>query len=354
MQRGIYRQSIALASFLFLGLASEFSAAIHIAPAIAGHWCLTRAADARNEPRALLVQTTGAPSLLLIEQNMPLSTLNSQVTPQEYGAMGDGVTDDTAAFQAALEAGDLSVPPAIYLINGSVKVPSHRNVRCKRGANLRTTRHDGNESGVITFSGVRDSSLIGCTITGSNTATVPVLDGKQWNYLIWIRGSSYDIVLTRNTLKNSWANSALHIDGNEGSPNIPSTDILVTYNDFESNGYYGLATISANHVQALHNRFVDSSCCAEANSPATDQSKYNVYAYNYMTSVNGNAATCTDCESGIFLTGGESPNNFNYGTVQVHDNYVTGKNTRLITSANPGSTPPVYADNRCLNGCREQ
>jgi hypothetical protein len=162
-------------------------------------------------------------------------------------------------------------------------------------------------------------------------------------------------VVTGNTLKYSWANSALHIDGNEGSPNVPSTDILVTYNDFESNGYYGLATISANNVQALFNRFVDSSCCAEANSPTTDQSMYNVYAYNYMTSVSGNAATCgSNCTSGIFFTGGGGPNNFNYGTVQVHDNYVTGTNTRLITSADSGVTPPVYANNRCLNGCREQ
>lgn len=287
-----------------------------------------------------------------MQQNMPLMTLNSHVTPQAYGAMGDGVTDDTAAFQSALEAGDLLVLEGTYLINGTIKVPSHRNVRCRPGANLHTTRHDGNESGVITFSGVSHSSVIGCTITGSNTASVPVLDRDQWNYLIWV-SSSHNIVIMGNTLKYSWANGALRFDA-EGGSNTPSTNILVTHNDFESNGYYGLVTISANHVQALHNRFIDSSCCAEANSPATDQSKYNVYAYNYMTSVNGNAATCTDCQSGIFLTGGESPNNFNYGTVQVYDNYVTGKNTRLITSANPGSTPPVYANNRCLNGCREQ
>jgi hypothetical protein len=281
-----------------------------------------------------------------------LPTLNNYVTPQAYGAKGDGVTDDTAAFQSALKAGDLLVKPATYLINGNINVPSYRNVQCQPGATLHTTRHDGHESGVITFNAVSYSGVIGCTITGSNTATVPVLDGNQWNFLIWVKGSSHNIVVTGNTLKYSWANSALHIDGNEGSPNVPSTDILVTYNDFESNGYYGLATISANNVQALFNRFVDSSCCAEANSPTTDQSMYNVYAYNYMTSVSGNAATCgSNCTSGIFFTGGGGPNNFNYGTVQVYDNYVTGINTRLITSADSGVTPPVYTNNQCVNGC---
>jgi hypothetical protein len=285
----------------------------------------------------------------------PLGSARGSVTPQTYGAKGDGVTDDTAAFQSALAAGDLMVPAATYLINGNIYVPSYRNVRCQPGANLHTTRHDGHESGVITFSAVSYSSVMDCTITGSNTATVPVLDRDQWNFLIWIRGSSHDIVITGNTLKNTWANSALHIDGNEGNPNVPSTDILVTYNNFESNGYYGVATISGNNVQVLHNRFVDSSCCAESNSPTTDQSMYNVYAHNYMTSVNGNAATCgSNCDAGIFFTGGKSPSNFNYGTVHVHDNYITGKNTRLITSADSGSTPPINVNNLCINGCKEQ
>ncbi len=283
----------------------------------------------------------------------PSDATTAYVTPQAFGAKGDGITDDTAAFQSALAAGDLLVPPATYLINGNVYVPSYRNVKCQPGANLHTTRHDGHESGVITFKAVSNSSVIGCTITGSNTSTVPVLDGNQWNYLIWV-SSSNNIVVTSNTLKYAFANGALRFDG-EGSSNTPSTDILVTYNNFESNGYYGLATISGNNVKVLHNRFVDSSCCAEANSPTTDQSMHNVYAYNYMTSINGNAATCgSNCDAGIFFTGGKSPRNFNYGTVQVHDNYITGKNTRLITSADSGSIPPVHANNLCINGCREQ
>jgi hypothetical protein len=321
MQRRIFPHFIASTWFLSLGLMLIFSATLSLTPVIAG----------------------------------PLDSARGSGTPQAHGAKGDGVTDDTAAFQSALSAGDLVVPAATYLINGNIYVPSYRKVQCQPGANLHTTRHDGHESGVITFSAVSYSSVIGCTITGSNTATVPVLDGKQWNFLIWVRGSSHNIVITGNTIKYAWANSALHIDGNEGSPNIPSTDILVTDNDFDSNGYYGIATISGNNVQVLRNRFVDSSCCAESNSPTNDQSTHNVYAYNYMTSVNGNAATCgSNCDAGIFFTGGKSPSNFNYGTVQVHDNYITGKNTRLIISADSGSTPPLYTNNRCVNGCREQ
>jgi hypothetical protein len=299
-----------------------------------------------------LTQDINALNAFIPGQSMPWATFRSYVTPQAHGAKGDGLTNDTAAFQSALTAGDLLVPAATYLINGNIKIPSYRNVQCQPGAILHTTLHNSTPTGVITFSGVSHSRVIGCTITGSNTATVPLLDGNQWNFLIRV-SSSHNIVVSGNTLKYSWANSALHIDG--GNSNVPSTDILVTYNDFESNGYYGLAVISANNVQALYNHFVDSSCCAEANSPATDRSMYNVYAYNYMTAVNGNAGGCgSGCNSGVFFTGGESPKNFNYGTVRVHDNYITGKNTRLITSADSGSTQPLYTNNQCVNACGKE
>jgi Pectate lyase superfamily protein len=281
----------------------------------------------------------------------PSAASNIYVTPQAYGAKGDGVTDDTASFRLALKIANVLVPHGEYLINRNIEIPSYRKVQCEPNANLHTTRHDAKESGVITFNTVVRSSVIGCTLTGSNISSVPVLDHNQWNYLIWIKGPSHNIVVSGNTLKYAWANSALHIDGNEGSPNLPSTNIVVTHNIFESNGYYGVAVISGNHISVLHNRFVDSSCCAEANDVRTDQNMYNVYAYNYLTSVNGNAAGCTECDPGIFLTGGDSPKNFNYGTVDVHDNYITGSNTRLIKASGSGSIPARYWKNECVDGC---
>jgi Pectate lyase superfamily protein len=352
MQPRMNSRCKAFALSLLIGLAAISTAIPRVTPALADD--LARAGDTANHARISLVQTAGTASLLQIDRRIASRTLHNYASPQVYGARGDGVTDDSAAFESALSHGDLLVPPATYLIDRNIRVPSYRNIQCEPGAILHTTRHDGNESGVITFDAADYSSVTGCTITGSNTTSVPVLDRNQWNYLIWIRGPSRNIVVSGNTLKYSWANSALHIDGDERNPNVPSIDILISHNDFESNGYYGVAIISGNHVSVLHNRFVDSSCCAESNNPATDQSMYNVYAYNYMTSVKGNAATCRNCDSGIFFTGGESPNNFNYATDRVYDNYIMGNNTRLITSADSGATPPKYTNNQCVNGCKEQ
>lgn len=56
----------------------------------------------------------------------PLTSVTSTV--KTFGAKGDGVTDDTAAFQAAANSlpngGTISVPPAAYILNGTVTVPA--------------------------------------------------------------------------------------------------------------------------------------------------------------------------------------------------------------------------------------
>jgi hypothetical protein len=42
---------------------------------------------------------------------LPLPQLSHLVSPLSYGAKGDGVTDDTAAFQAAVDADGVLVLP---------------------------------------------------------------------------------------------------------------------------------------------------------------------------------------------------------------------------------------------------
>jgi len=53
-------------------------------------------------------------------------------TPQQYGAVGDGVTDDSAAFQSAMNAvnnsggaggGVVYVPSGVYAFSNSLLIP---------------------------------------------------------------------------------------------------------------------------------------------------------------------------------------------------------------------------------------
>ena len=66
-----------------------------------------------------------------------LTNLYQTVTPQAYGAVGDGVHDDTAAFRLACKSGKRIIIPALtYLVSGSI---TNSNVVSAVGATLITT-----------------------------------------------------------------------------------------------------------------------------------------------------------------------------------------------------------------------
>lgn len=51
--------------------------------------------------------------------------LAGYITPQDYNAKGDGVTDDTAAIQSAVNSGaPVFFPPATYIISSAIALPS--------------------------------------------------------------------------------------------------------------------------------------------------------------------------------------------------------------------------------------
>ena len=53
-----------------------------------------------------------------------------QVTPQMYGAVGDGVTDDTEAIQTALNSGNVLFPEGTYLISSTLTLNGHNQIVC--------------------------------------------------------------------------------------------------------------------------------------------------------------------------------------------------------------------------------
>lgn len=68
-----------------------------------------------------------------------LTAINNYVTPQMYGAVGDGVTDDTAAFRSAIQHGKVYVPAGTYKITSlTLDKTCHISGASKKTTNIKT------------------------------------------------------------------------------------------------------------------------------------------------------------------------------------------------------------------------
>ena len=69
------------------------------------------------------------------------------VTPQDFGARADGAANDLAALQKAINAGASTrsvvvIPKGVYLIAGSLILPSGATIDCQAGATLKQMSND--------------------------------------------------------------------------------------------------------------------------------------------------------------------------------------------------------------------
>jgi len=133
------------------------------------------------------------------------SKLQDVVSVKDFGAVGNGVTDDTAAIQAALNAaigyagkGDVYLPRGKYKITSRISIPQGVTLRGAGGITNNRFQRDGtvleeNTSRIyVTFgSGIDDSSLT----TYANNAAVLLNSGSGIESVsFWYPSQSYALV----------------------------------------------------------------------------------------------------------------------------------------------------------------
>jgi hypothetical protein len=274
--------------------------------------------------------------LVVRNGNSTHKTLVNPQNPRDYGATGNGATDDTAAFRSAISHGDLHVTAGTYLINGGVSVPNYRNIECDSGATLYTTRHSSTDSGILQWINTGYGSVIGCNFKGSNT--LPSMDGSQSSYLIMLAAATH-VSVVNDTFKNAWGNAAVHISQ---WGNTPSSYNNVQGCTFQSNALYAVAVIVGTYNTISYNNAIDSSMGDEVNH-SYDVNTGNVFSHNTVQRVSGNGY------GQVFLSGGAYPSGANYGGDEVFGNLVTGSTYLLETGP---VTPAHYSGNTCSDGCR--
>jgi hypothetical protein len=265
------------------------------------------------------------------------------LNPRAFGAAGDRVNDDTAAFQTAINAGDILIPSGTYAIYGSIKVPDNRNIQCQPGAILLNPSHTGGNE-IFWWQGTENGSLVGCTLEGTNTTSPPGYDAtREFNFLVLIsavNGRGGNVIVKNNTFKNGWGNSELQLYGNDDTG--PVHNVVVFNNEFDNCGYYGVAVVSAAYSYIAQNRAVDCSIGQEPDDLGQTL-RGNIFTGNHLKKVNGTGYTKVP----MFLTGGQVLT-FDFSQNQVSNNVCDGANLNQ-TTAGPKA---VYTNNQCINGCR--
>ena len=189
------------------------------------------AANIANMPEVLrqlsvtLADTTGDNKIICLDHNGNVSALSGgYVTPQMYGAKGDGTTDDTAAFVAALASGEkVVVPMATYKL--SAPIWTDDSVVANDSGTYNTKN-------LIVSKAVRDSAPVEHVVKQFNAST-----GNTRDYSL--RGACYDSANDRIIV--AYGTSYTDINQN--------TDLILTAYDTDFNPVAGLSKVIADGGQ---------------------------------------------------------------------------------------------------------
>ena len=97
------------------------------------------------------------------------SKLRDVVSAKDFGAVGDGIADDTVALQAAINAGSVCLPTGTYLVTTTLSVPANRSILGNEGVRILYTG-----SGTALQLGGSNIEIQNLTLDGNRTGTTYV------------------------------------------------------------------------------------------------------------------------------------------------------------------------------------
>lgn len=306
-----------------------------------------------------LIAPAARPSDAYFDRPIAVPALVNPASPIDFGARCDGKTDDSTAFQAALDHGDVNVPPGTCVIDRTVRISvSNRHLECSPGTTLKQTDPSAQrmfeivspDEGTLTGDSIAD-----CAFVGSNTAAPGFFndEARHFNIPVQTQDRVSNFSLIGNTFSRFFGQAMFQtygrVDGGSGD--------VIAFNRFESCGYYGPVLVAHRNGYVGHNVLIDCAIGVE-NDDSAQMSGGNLIEYNQVMAVRGYGAP--DMEAAAMLTGGTA-GGADYSTNVVRYNTVTGVGDKKGSGV--ASLPSViwqkasggaaqYLQNTCVNGCK--
>lgn len=213
----------------------------------------------RGVLRGLLVALLGYPLLGTVAK---AATTRRSADVRRFGAKGDGRTDDTLAFQRAIDSlapggGVVRVPAGRYVIDPlrSVRMRSHVDVRMDAGTKLVAKPNAAPRAYVLLAESVNDVTISGGAIVGERYAHL----GRtgEWGHGVMIRGASH-VTVRDMAISRCWGDG-ISIGGlvRKGQADVPSTDILIDNVRCRGNRRQGLTIGRSRRVRVIDSEFSD-------------------------------------------------------------------------------------------------
>lgn len=183
----------------------------------------------------------------------PIFTERS-VKVSDYGTVGDGIMDDTLAFQKAINyisqtgGGTVNVKPGTYLINPDISINMKNNVQLSLSddAVLKASASSKSNSEVINIINVSNVNVIGGKIIGDRMIHIGTTG--EWGMGINVEGGS-NVSIAGIEITNCWGDG-IYLGGD-----LPANDIKINSVISDNNRRQGLSITNAKNVNISNSEF---------------------------------------------------------------------------------------------------